>query len=75
MSTLSPSERQAAATLSKELQAVIKDHDPAIAAAALTSALATLICARSNKPLAAAKFQAESLISAVERPPERGSVN
>ena len=62
-------------SLIASMQQLIEGHDPAVAAYALMSVLASLVAGLCCAPLAQARHLGNQLIETVKRPPESRSVN
>ena len=72
---MTPRERHDGEALIKGIQAVIEGADPALAAWALVSALASLTSGCAADPKAQAHHLGRLLVATVESPPEAGSLN
>jgi hypothetical protein len=61
-------------SLVASMQQLIEGHDPAIAACALVSALASLTVTYAEGPIAKARYLASELVATVARPRESRSI-
>jgi len=75
MIELTPEERKAGLALFERIWDDIEGHSPDVICFALISVLATLIGAAAADPSETAENLARNLIKAVQRPPEKSSLN
>jgi hypothetical protein len=75
MIKLTPEEQKAGVTLYERILDDIQGHSPDVICFALISALATLIGGAAEDPLKTAENLARNLVKAVQKPPEKSSLN
>jgi hypothetical protein len=75
MIKMTPDEQKVGVALYERIWEEIQGHSPNVACFALVSALATLIGGAAEEPQKVAETMARNLVNAVQRPPEKSSLN